>query len=158
MSPLSPFSTLLPDTACSQPRACQHKDSRQVQAPEKLTLRCKRSFVILVLSPPFQSMSVLRLPFCSPLPCCCFPSTPSLPQLNPSHSPSRQALLHKAASGKTETELCCISSVQVGIVPCAFCLHVQSRACAVFHCKQPEAVKHKCTTNLEASCRKVVGR
>lgn len=30
--------------------------------------------------------------------------------------------------------------------------------CAVFHCKQSAAVKHKCTTNLEASCRKVVGK
>lgn len=58
--------------------------------------------------------------FCSPLPCCWFPSMLSLSQLNPSHSSSRQAVLHKAALGKRETGLCCTSSMQVGIVPHAF--------------------------------------
>lgn len=46
--------------------------------------------------------------------------------LDPSHSSSRQAALHKAAWGKRQSGLCCISSMQVGIFPHAFCLYAQS--------------------------------
>lgn len=93
---------------------------------------------------------ICLLPFA---PCSLAAAFQAAQSLNPSHISSRQAVFHKAASGKGENGLCCISSVQVGIVS-----YVQPWICAAFHCKQSAAVKHEYTTSLEASCRIVAGR